>query len=300
MTESDHSQRTAEFWNERHQDPEGEAHDNFLSHELVQAYMSLRAFGSVVGQIQTIRYEILKRTKPGSRILSVGCGLAEKERFFAEKLPDREFVALDLADRIVQAGRAENERRGITNLEIGVGDFNDLELEADAFDLVLGMGAIHHIEQLEHFWASVAKCLRPGGVLIAQEYIGTSRFQWTDAQIEAGNRALREIVPRAHQVHHQEVERPSVEAMIAIDPSEAVRSAEIIPTAHAAGFNVTGFCSGGGALLQPVLMYQISTFDQQNWSHNRILAQLFEEEDRLMAAGVLTDDFAMFLAEPPQ
>ena len=54
----------------------------------------------------------------------------------------------------------------------------------------------------------------------------------------------------------------------------------------------------GWWLLQPVLMHQVQTFDPSNWDHNLRLMQLFREEDRLLKAGVLQDDFAMFVATP--
>ena len=293
------SKQAADFWNERHRDPEGEAHDNFLSHPLIESYMSIRAFGSIVSQMETIQLEIRRRTRPGDTILSVGCGLAGKERWFAQKLPDRQFVAIDVANEIVGLAREQNRKEGVDNLSVEVGDFNALTLDADRFAIVLGVGAIHHVEELESFWKEVQHGLVPGsGCVIAAEYVGPSRFQWTDDQLVACDHALRELVPKEHKTHHHRCTRPDVQTMMKIDPSEAVRSDEIIPTAKDAGFDVYGFCSGGGALLQPVLWYQISTFDPRNWAHSMVLAQLFAEEDRLMREGVLKDDFAMFVAEP--
>lgn len=297
---SDHVEQAARFWNDRHKDPAGEAQDNYLSHPLIQTYISFRAFGTMVSQMTTLELEIARRTRPGDRILSVGCGRADKERWFAERLPDRRFLAVDIADEIVEIARRANADAGVENLDVQVGDFNDLELEDDAFELALGLGAIHHVEHLERFWDRVSRTLRPGGVLVAQEFVGPNRLQWTDAQIEHGDRVLRDIVPAEHKPHHQTIVRPSVDDMIAADPSEAIRSAEIIPTCRAAGWRIDGYCSGGGALLQPVLMYQISTFDPRNWAHNLVLAQLFAQEDRLMQEGTLSDDFAMFVAVPPR
>ena len=81
----------------------------------------------------------------------------------------------------------------------------------------------------------------------------------------------------------------------AVDPSEAVRSTEILATAEAAGLVMEAYSGAGGGLLQPVLMYQAHTFDPQDWGHNLILARLFAAEDNLMRAGTLKDDFAMFV-----
>jgi SAM-dependent methyltransferase len=281
-----------------HQDAAAEEHDNYLSHPLVQGYISLRAFGSLTGHLDAAAHAIRTYTEPGDTIVSLGCGAAGKERFLATTMPDRRFVGIDLADEIIAASREEIERDGLRNLEISQGDFNNLDLPAQGTKVLLGLGAIHHVENLEDMWTQARHALVPNGVVLAQEFVGPNRFQWTEAQVESCDRALREIVPAAHKPHHDHIERIPVEHMIATDPSEAVRSAEILPTCRDAGFTIEALTSAGGALLQPVLMYQIHTFDPRNWGHNLVLSRLFEEEDRLMRAGVLVDDFAMLVARP--
>ena len=292
------SETVAGFWNERHQDAAGEAHDNYLSHPLIQAYISLRAFGSLTGHLDAAAEAIRSHTEPGDTVMSLGCGAAGKERFLAAKLPDRTFVGIDIADEIIEMANEEIGRSGLTNLKVSAGDFNHLDLPKQATKVLLGLGAIHHVENLEGMWDQARHTLVPGGVVLAQEYVGPNRFQWTDAQVAAGDRALANLVPRTHQTHHDHIERPSVEHLIATDPSEAVRSAEIVPTCRDAGFTIDALTSAGGALLQPVLMYQVHTFDPRNWSHNLVLSRLFEEEDRLMREGVLVDDFVMLVARP--
>ncbi|MCC6672033.1 MAG: class I SAM-dependent methyltransferase [Planctomycetes bacterium] len=292
------TERAAAFWAGRHALPDAGAHDNFLSHPLLQAYVSLRAFGNLTGHLDAVIGEIRDRTRPGARVFSPGCGNAAKEVAMARALPDRHFVACDITPSVLDAARAEAERQGVRNLTLEFGDFNRLELAPASFDIVTGLGSIHHVEALEGFWSQVRRALRPGGVVLAQEYVGASRFQWPDAQIEAASRALRDLVPERHKPHHREVHRIPVGFMLAHDPSEAVRSAEILSTCRAAGFAIDGYASAGGGLLQPVLMHQIDTYEPRNWEHNLVLATLFHEEDRLMRAGVLGDDFAMFVARP--
>jgi len=288
----------AGFWNARHQDPDADAHDNYLAHPLVQSYISLRAFGSNLGHLDAAIHAIRSRTRPGSQILSLGCGLAPKEQAIARALPDRKLVAIDIAAEAVAAAQEHATDAGIANLEMRVGDFNrleELELPPGSLDVLLGLGAIHHIENLEGLWAAAKRLLSPEGVVMAQEYIGPNRFQWTEAQMAAGSDALRELVPEGHKPHHQTVTRIPAAEIAAVDPSEAVRSTEILPTAEAAGLVTEAYSGAGGALLQPVLMYQAQTYDPQDWSHNLILARLFAAEDDLMRAGTLDDDFAMFV-----
>jgi SAM-dependent methyltransferase len=185
------------------------------------------------------------------------------------------------------------------NLRFEEADFNRLDLEPDSFDIALGLGAIHHVEALEGFWEQLRRALRPGGMVLAQEFIGPDRMQWTEAQQREGTRVLEELVPDEHKVHHREVRPVDLEQLIAADPSEAVRSSEILSTLRAAGWSIPAYAGAGCALLQPVLMHQVQTFVPTDWEHNHRLTALFREEDRLMKAGVLGDDFAMFVGVPP-
>lgn len=301
MTDSSSStdpSRAAAYWNESHAERAGGSHDNFQNHPLIQAYVSLRAFGSLVGHLDVVVAELRTRTAPGDRILSVGCGAAVKERALARALPDRHFIGMDIAEDALESTRQSLAEEGISNVSLEYGDFNRLDLENGRFRAILGLGAIHHVEALEAFWEGCHHGLRPDGALLAQEYVGPNRFQWTDAQLEHCNRVLEELVPEAHKTHHRQVVRIPLDTIIRIDPSEAVRSAEIIETCEASPLRIEGRTGAGCALLQPVLMDQIRTFDPTNWEHNHVLSRLFVEEDRLMSAGVLGDDFAMFVARP--
>ncbi|MBK8980476.1 MAG: methyltransferase domain-containing protein [Planctomycetes bacterium] len=297
MDRRETARRAAAFWNREHA-AGATTHDNFLSHPLVQFYISMRAFGQPVGHMDVVIAELRSRTRPGDAVVSIGSGPAHKERALARALPDRSFVGIDIAADIVATVTADARAEGLTNLELRVGDFNALELETGRYRAVLGLGALHHVENLEGFWAASRAGLAPDGVILAQEYVGPDRFQWTPAQVEHGDRVLRDVIPAEHKIHHDHVVAPSVEAMLEIDPSEAVRSSELVSTCRAAGFELVGYAGAGCSLLQPVLIGQIETFDPLDWSHGQILARLFAEEQRLLADGTLTDDFAMFVARP--
>jgi SAM-dependent methyltransferase len=295
----DPGRRVVDFWTRQHVREDRGAHDNFLGHPLVQGYLCLRAVGGLVGLMDAVATQVRERTRPGARLFSPGCGRADKERILAAAFPDREFVGLDLTPAILELAAEETARAGLRNLRFELGDFNALALERHSFDAVLGLGAIHHVEALERFWAETQRALRPGGCVIAQEYVGPDRMQWNEAQVREGSRVLAELVPDEHKPHHREVQPVDREMLIAADPSEAVRSSEILPTLRASGFQLAGLAGAGCALLQPVLMHQIQTYDPRDWEHNHRLMTLFREEDRLMRAGVLGDDFVMFVATPP-
>jgi SAM-dependent methyltransferase len=154
------------------------------------------------------------------------------------------------------------------------------------------------VEALERFWSEVRRALRPGGAVLAQEYVGPNRMQWTEAQQREGTRVLDELVPDEHKPAHRVVVPVPLDVIIAGDPSEAVRARDILPTCRASGFDIPGYVGVGCSLLQPVLMNQIHTYDPRIWEHNHHLMTLFREEDRLLRAGVLQDDFAAWVAVP--
>ena len=104
----------------------------------------------------------------------------------------------------------------------------------EQFDVIFAKSILHHIEALESWCEAFNVLLGAGGLLYVDDFIGPSRFQWTDNQIYVINRLLdalpeplrRDLVlgdgsPRAP------VARPNVERFIAADPSEAIRSFDI-------------------------------------------------------------------------
>ena len=292
----DRTQRTAQFWEQSH--AADSTADVFLEHPLIHTYISLRAFGSTRSHLQVAIDEIRAHTAPGARLLSIGCGWARKEQTLCQALPNRTIVGVDITSNALDRARGEAEAAGITNLALEYGDFNALDLDPRSYDMVLALGALHHVEQLEAFWEQCRRGLCPGGRVLAQEYVGPSRFQWTDAQVEHSNRVLAALVPRTNRSHDRPVRPVDLEQLIAADPSEAVRSDEIVSTCRTAGWTIEDYRGGGCGLLQPTLTDHIPTFDHQNWDHSLVLFTLFKEEQALIAAGTVSDTYAMFTATP--
>src|SRR4029453_13057399 len=111
---------------------------------------------------------------------------------------------------------------------------NTIRLEPDSYDVVFGVSSIHHVERLEHVFEQVRRALRPGGYFYLDEYIGPSRFQWTDDQLRLMNEQLELLPPQLRRDVRepgklkQRVERRTLQFMKESDPSEAVRSSEIV------------------------------------------------------------------------
>ena len=74
------------------------------------------------------------------RVLELGCGDGGNLVPMALALPGARFVGIDAADGAVARGRALVEALGLTNVTLEVGEIEDLDLPAEAFDYVIAHG----------------------------------------------------------------------------------------------------------------------------------------------------------------
>jgi len=88
---------------------------------------------------------------------------------------------------------------------------------------------------------------------------------------------------------------PTERSVVAADPSEAVRSAEIIPLLRRY-FHIVEFKPQGGTILQFLLADIAGNFADE--IGGRLLEMLFTIEDTLMETGRLQSDFAYIVAAP--
>ena len=148
------------------------SHDAFLAHPLVHAYTSMRTLGNLHRHIESVIAEIRTRSDPGARVFALAWRGAEREVEVAAALPDRQFDVVGVSAERIGAARQLVERRGLTNIELRVDDPDDLSLPKGAYSVVTGQYSIHYVQALESFWQACHAALRPGGVILAQEYVG--------------------------------------------------------------------------------------------------------------------------------
>ncbi len=174
-------------------------------------------------------------------------------------------------------------------------------LPTAAFDVVIAHSVLHHVEELEFAYEQIAESLRPGGLLVVHEYVGNCRLQYGDDQIERMN-AIMDRLP-AHfrrsaltgEVFTERV-RPPLDVVTATDPSEGIRSEEVL-TAAAAHFEIVHHVDLGGSILQPLLYELTPNFSDTNPDHRAILELMVLLEESLIDARVLSSDFVFVLAK---
>ncbi|HZI50465.1 MAG TPA: class I SAM-dependent methyltransferase [Terriglobia bacterium] len=279
-----------------------EAMSHWLQHPLVQARIDAKVTDGTGDRFQYFLRRYLSNKLPVERALTIGCGGGELERGLCKYDFARVHEGIDIAERAVSDACSAAENAGFNHLEYRVADANRVRLPSEKYDVVFGVSAIHHIERLEHLFAEVRKALKPGGYFFLDEYIGPSKFQWTDTQLRVMNEQLsllpseikRRISDPAEIKSH--VERKTVSFMNESDPSEAVRSGEIVPLLER-HFKVLEFKGYGGSLLHELLYDIVGNFTEKHPRSLAHLERLFRVEDEQIALGELQHDFAVIVAQ---
>ena len=296
--------RVDEIWS---QDPTEEAEENgqyWMAHPSVRARVNRLATGDESKDAYD-RLACLARerglTVPIRDAVSLGCGFGALERDLYARGLLAEVNAYDLAPGAISEASRQAEALGMDGLRFHVADIERVTFSPRSVDIVIAHSAVHHVERLEALFDVVGRSLRPGGLFHLNEFVGPTRFQWTDLQIELSNRFLASLPARLRRLPSgmpkEDLRRPTIAAMIAADPTESVRSAEIVEILGRT-FDIIELRPLGGALLHLALGGIAQNFDATNAEDEAILSSLFATEDRAMADGLIKTDFAVILATP--
>jgi len=112
-------------------------------------------------------WEALARTLAGLVDTGDVLDVASGDGLLAELLAPhaRSIVCVDTSERVVQAARTR--LKAFENVEVHLGDMQDLQLGARRFDLVVLMHALTYSETPGKAIAEAARVLKPGGRLLA-------------------------------------------------------------------------------------------------------------------------------------
>ncbi len=274
---------------------------HWLEHPLVRRRIHQKVSGRPDLDIYGWFLEILDGlgvARPVASALTLGSGDGRLERGLAPQRFARRHLGLDLSAGAVASANAA--AAGLSQISYEVADLNHPNFPQAPYDIVLGVSSVHHVERLEELLLAVERALVPGGLLFLNEFVGPKRFQWSRRQLECAT-CLLGLLPERYrrageggEIHRQPF-APSAEAVIAADPSESVRSDEILPLV-AERFDILERRDLGGTLLHLVLEGIARRFDPAKPEDVRWLNLLFEAEDALIASGELTSDFAVVVA----
>lgn len=119
---------------------------------------------------------LTQKLEAGIEVLDIGCGAGAALIHLAERFPNSRFTGYDLLQRNIDLGRAEADRRGLTNLRLEVTDVSKMQ-DADRFDLITAFDAIHDQARPDLVLAAIARALKPDGLFLMQDITGSSYVQ---------------------------------------------------------------------------------------------------------------------------
>jgi 2-polyprenyl-3-methyl-5-hydroxy-6-metoxy-1,4-benzoquinol methylase len=108
----------------------------------------------LMGSFERTLDELMARAEPRS-LLDVGCGEGVLVHRWAQSLPGRRVVGIDLEEESIQDGWAQ---RQAPNLEYRTMPAEDLPFADDEFDLATAIEVLEHVPDPEHTLAEMARC----------------------------------------------------------------------------------------------------------------------------------------------
>ena len=235
--------------------------------------------------------------------LSLGAGDGTLERHAILLDMCHQMEAFDISPLSIQTAFDFNKEQDLHHkINLEVADLNTIVLEENKYDVIFGSMIIHHIKNLENLFTEIKRSLKPGGFLVVNEYIGPSQFQMTDEQIEPIEKIL-DLLPDhlKRDIHSGDVRKfcpqPSIEYMNENDPSEAVRSAEIVKIMEEK-LQIIEKVDYGGTIMHQLLHGIIDNFDDHNQEHVSLIKLIRYLEEELISNKIIDNEFSVIVATP--
>ena len=236
-----------------------------------------------VDYISFITDDFLK-DKTNLRLLSLGSGICNPEIELAKNNTIfKEVVCLDIADNLLQIAA----KNGVTNIKFIAKNIDDFEFNKNDFDVIFFKASLHHFDKIESLLSGrVQKVLKPDGLLIINEFVGTTRHQFSKTQITAINEALKSIPKKFRtqfksNLHKNKYRGVGVLRMIMADPSECIDSESIIPSIHK-HYTTLVERPYGNNLLMSTLRDISHHFYELDTEKEQVLDKLFALEDKYL------------------
>jgi SAM-dependent methyltransferase len=267
----------------------------WMASPIVRRYLHILVSGQP--ECDWLTYARWRHLPPtADRALVLGCGSGWLERSLVGHF--RSVVACDFAPDTVEQARCAAKEKGLDSIEYRVLDLEHGEL-GGPYDAIFANDVLHHITGLENLYARIHEALGPEGKFVFCEYVGPNRFQYPDERMDLVNSYFRLLPDELRRdAYSGELLRYRTRLdpvqLVKDDPTEAVRSEDVLPLARQF-FEVETEYPYGGGLLNPLLYGVIVNFDEDNRSHNHLLQVLCDAEDRLIRAEQLEPDFFIFV-----
>ena len=216
--------------------------------------------------------------------LSIGSGAATKEIALVQQNIVDHFDIYELsAARIAEAQRKVHELGLEKHFHFCKEDYFSTEA-TKKYDMVFFDNALHHMFDTDHAVRVACEQLNDNGCFFCNDFVGATRFQWSDLELFIVN-GIRSQLPHflfkyGETLIKRYIYRPTIEAMLEQDPSEAADSDSIIPAVKKYITNPLIINAGG-------LVYNLACSDilLNIKDDSQLLGQMLEFDRQTIAHG---------------
>ena len=118
--------------------------------------------------------------EPFDNLLDCGCGTAPMISLLYDKYPEKYYTGIDLTPQMIEVAKAKN----IPGAVFIVGDCENLPFEENTFDAIICSQSFHHYPNVQDFFNSVYRVLKPGGRLVLRDMTMGGAGRWFANHIE--------------------------------------------------------------------------------------------------------------------
>ena len=118
--------------------------------------------------------------EPFDNLLDCGCGTAPMISLLYDKYPEKHYTGIDLTPQMIEVAKAKN----IPGAVFIVGDCENLPFEENTFDAIICSQSFHHYPNVQDFFNSVYRVLKPGGRLVLRDMTMAAPGRWFANHIE--------------------------------------------------------------------------------------------------------------------
>ncbi len=205
-------------------------------------------------------------TPPPANMLALGVGMAFTEEHLLRNDYAQHIVAYEMSATAVERAKQRLSEAGLGDrIEMRAADVLEDNLPDASFDAVFVQAAIHHFYRIDDMFELMHRVLRPGGLLVYDEYVGPDLHVWDKEVIDLLDELNACLAPQYRWDWHVQAERregpkPSKEWMLQHDPSEGVHASRILPLTYQ-WFDVIDRADYGGTILRPFFSGILRNFD---------------------------------------
>jgi len=151
--------------------------------------------------------------KPDMEVLEFGCGTGSTAIVHAPYV--KHIRAIDFSSEMIKIAQGKAEAQNINNVTFEQLTIEELTVADETFDVVLGLGILHLLENKKQVIAKVYKVLKPGGVFVTSTACLGDTMKWFKAIASIG--IFLRLIPLVKVFTTKELENSLLDAGFTIE-----------------------------------------------------------------------------------